>query len=306
MEDFANSITLEMAENGPGIFKIAPSTCDRQWLKLERRAASESRPIRVAILAASFNPPTIAHSTLLEEALKVKPLGDDTMTSDDAQEEDADGLTFDASLLIFAMNNPDKPLTGATVGDRVQMMDALAETVARKAAVPLATVGVGVTDGGIFFDKARILRSFFTLRGMPNVFLYFIMGYDTVTRFFDPKYYKDDMVQEMERFFHHSRIICASRGGTENGHDPLKEWLVKASSENPLVQQFRRYILQIPDWSANASTVASLSSTMARSLMHGYWVSERDDEKDAIYDELKRVVPESILSYMKKRRLYVQ
>ncbi|KAJ3179048.1 hypothetical protein HDU85_005003 [Gaertneriomyces sp. JEL0708] len=305
MEGFVNSITLEIAENGPGIVKLAPSTCDRQWLKLERRAISESRPIRVAVLAASFNPPTIAHSTLLEEALKVQPLEEDKVTSD-AQEEDADGLAYDASLLIFAMNNPDKPLTGATVGDRVQMMDALAETVARSAAVPLVAVGVGVTDGGIFFDKARILRSFFTLRGMSNVFLYFIMGYDTVTRFFDPKYYKDDMVQEMGQFFGHSRIICASRGGTENGHDPLQEWLIKASSENPLVRRFSRYILQIPDWSTNASTVACLSSTMARSLMHEYWVSEQDGEKDAIYEELRRVVPESILSYMKKRRLYVQ
>ncbi|KAJ3046938.1 hypothetical protein HK102_013055, partial [Quaeritorhiza haematococci] len=136
---------------------------------------------------------------------------------------------FDALLLLLATKNADKNGgVGAGWVDRILMMEMVAEDLATS----LATGGggrgvqiaVGITTAGIFLDKAVELQHYFGafdksakggtkhLLEVPARF-YFIMGYDTLIRFFDPKYYASskDMEERFERFFGRSRIVVADR-----------------------------------------------------------------------------------------------
>lgn len=94
-------------------------------------------PRRLLILDSSFNPPTKAHANLLSKALASKP-----------------SSYFDASLLLFSTNNVDKQLTGASVLQRVQMMELMAHSFDHD-------VAVGLTPHGKFVDKAQAIQAWF-------------------------------------------------------------------------------------------------------------------------------------------------
>ncbi|KAG2229175.1 hypothetical protein INT48_001495 [Thamnidium elegans] len=158
------------------------------------------RPHRLLILDSSFNPPTKAHANLLTKALASKPAN-----------------YFDASLLLFSMNNVDKELTGASALQRAQMMELMSHSFDHP-------VAVGFTTHGKFVDKAKAIQAWFE----RPVELHFILGYDTITRLFDPKYYTPIPVQEaLASFFQSCYIICADRGEADQTfwnqiHQPIE------------------------------------------------------------------------------------
>lgn len=144
---------------------------------------------RLLVLDSSFNPPTKAHAQLLRTALESKPAN-----------------YFDGTLLLFSTNNADKKLTGASVLQRAQMMELMAGS--------FESIAVGLTPHGKFIDKAQSIQSWFK----HPVQLTFILGYDTITRFFDSKYYSPVPVKEaLAPFFTTSRLICADRGSDTDG-----------------------------------------------------------------------------------------
>ena len=119
---------------------------------------SKKLPSRLGVLSASFNPMTNAH---LEMALISRR-----------------ELGLEGILLLLAKVNVDKPIFGASLTDRVLMLIGVAESYDR--------FWVGVSSHGRFVDKAEAIR-----RGFPHVKPTFIVGYDTLVRIFDPKYYDD-------------------------------------------------------------------------------------------------------------------
>lgn len=142
---------------------------------------------RLLVLDSSFNPPTKAHAKLLQTALDSKPPN-----------------YFDGSLLLFSTNNADKQLTGASVLQRAQMMELMAGS--------FDTIAVGLTPHGKFIDKAESIQSWFK----HPVQLEFILGYDTITRFFDSKYYSVPVTEALTPFFTRCRLICADRGSDKH------------------------------------------------------------------------------------------
>ncbi|KAF9953289.1 hypothetical protein BGZ70_000306 [Mortierella alpina] len=165
-------------------------TATSSWPFTVDRPASPSRPTRIAVLDSSFNPPTKAHYQLLKAAARVG---------------------CDVVLLLLATNNVDKGQTGASAIERLEMMEAMAMEAIRneKEEPALRHMAVGLTIHARFMDKAQpILDSY-----PPNtVQLSWIMGHDTMTRLFDPKYYKD-VRTDMAPFFEQCDVICSSRPG---------------------------------------------------------------------------------------------
>ncbi|RCH82962.1 hypothetical protein CU097_001122, partial [Rhizopus azygosporus] len=112
---------------------------------------------------------------------------------------------FDALLLLLSTKNADKQLTGATIVQRVQMMELMAARYPNSA--------VGLTPHAKFVDKAAHIQAW-----LPDtrLELYFIMGYDTIVRLLDPKYYMPRPVMEvLGPFLNTCHIICADRGEGE-------------------------------------------------------------------------------------------
>jgi nicotinic acid mononucleotide adenylyltransferase len=131
---------------------------------------------RVAVLPAAFNPPTLAHAHLLALA---------------AREPDVDGAGA-----LLTTRNVDKDLHGATFEQRLEMLLALAATQ------PLAVLAT---------NQARLAdQSLALVRSLPGVTFDFVVGYDTLVRLFDDRYYTD-MSAELAPFFARHRLIATNR-----------------------------------------------------------------------------------------------
>jgi nicotinic acid mononucleotide adenylyltransferase len=110
-------------------------------------------------LSASFNPLTLAHAWLIQEASRLVPP--------------------DEVLLLLATTNVDKGATGFPLKRRLTLLSRYAES--------RPTLSVAVVSHGRFVDKAEAIRTHYP-RGC---LLTFILGFDTLIRVFDPKYYAD-------------------------------------------------------------------------------------------------------------------
>ncbi|CAE6515005.1 unnamed protein product [Rhizoctonia solani] len=148
---------------------------------VHRPSVSWPSGAHISVLDSSFNPPTNAHAALASQS------------------------TSNPRLLLLSISNVDKvPKKGdATSVQRLEMMVALAER--------LGDVGVGAINEPTFVGKATILREC-----LDAAELTFLMGWDTITRFFAPRYYPSpqDMLVKLRTFFndHRSSLICARRG----------------------------------------------------------------------------------------------
>ncbi len=156
---------------------------------LERFDAGPPLLGRIAFLPSAFNPPTIGHLRLLEEALLV------------------DGVERIAAMLTT--RNVAKGIYGASLADRVGMLLAL-----RRARPEVAVVASNMAR---IMDQADALSRQTRAREVDA-----IVGFDTLERLFDPKYY-DDMERELGRFFERHRVIAANRGSETA--ERVAEWV---------------------------------------------------------------------------------
>jgi nicotinamide-nucleotide adenylyltransferase len=152
-------------------------------------AVSGSHPA-VAALPAAFNPLTAAHVELLAAADERKRPSE--------------------LILILDKKTIDKELYGASLEDRLIMLELFARDDER--------ISVGFSSHGLFVDKARAFRKIFPV----GVELYFIVGYDTLVRLFDPVYY-GNRDEALDNLFSISRFLVANRG--ESDEDSLNELL---------------------------------------------------------------------------------
>ncbi len=132
-------------------------------------------PHKVGILAGSFNPPTIAH---LELAL---------------------AASRDVELILWVVPRvfPHKEYSGATLEQRVEMLDA---------AGPAIPHAIASTGQGLFIDIARECRDHYG----TEVQLSFICGRDAAERILRWDYGRAGVVEEMLGEF---ELLVAPRGG---------------------------------------------------------------------------------------------
>ncbi|KAI9497966.1 hypothetical protein BDB00DRAFT_802789 [Zychaea mexicana] len=183
------------------------------------------------VLDASFNPPTQAHTALIDATIQHFPPS-----------------TFESCLLLFTTNNVDKQLVGASASQRLDMMTLVAQRRNNEHQQTIPTA-VGVTTHGRFIDKATALQSLW-----PRKTFYFIVGYDTVIRLLDPAYYPEKSVDEaLAPFFEHCKLVSVDRAGYG---DMESFWASKSA------HGIERVVLK-------DEKVAALSSTLARSMDRG-------------------------------------
>jgi nicotinamide-nucleotide adenylyltransferase len=116
-------------------------------------------PGHLLCLSASFNPLTVAHVWLIRAASRLAPP--------------------DEVLLLLAKANVDKEPEGYPLGRRLTLLCRYAETH--------PTFSVAAVSHGRFVDKAQAIHPHYP----AGASLTFILGFDTLTRLFDPKYYAD-------------------------------------------------------------------------------------------------------------------
>lgn len=194
-------------------------------LAFARRAPAGigGRAGRLLCLSASFNPLTMAHTELIREA----------------------GRAFrpDEVLLVLARANVDKPVTGLSLTKRLSLLARFVE--------PRPTFSVAACSHGRFVDKAQAIR----LHYPPGTRLGFVVGFDTLVRLFDPKYYADPHAS-LSALFAASQFLAANRA-------PHPPEAVASFLARPDVAPYahRVRVIQLP------ADVAAVSATEVRARL---------------------------------------
>ena len=148
---------------------------------------------RAVVLPSAYNPPTIGHVALLESA--------------------AAAAGVECQLALLTTRNVDKGMYGASLADRVRMLLALGEGA--------PNLAVAASNQARIVDQATVLR-----RSFPALEFDVIVGFDTLVRLFEPRYYTD-MNAELEPFFLRHRVIAANRGGVSS--EEVRDWVEHAA-----------------------------------------------------------------------------
>lgn len=149
-------------------------------LAFARRAAAGivERPGRLLCLSASFNPLTVAHVWLIQEASRI--------------------LRPDEVLLLLAKANVDKAAAGLPLERRLGLLARFAES--------RPNISVAACSHGRFVDKAKAIQPHYP----AGTHLAFIVGFDTLVRLFHPRYYAD-VGASLSTLFAVSQFIAANR-----------------------------------------------------------------------------------------------
>ncbi|OOQ82177.1 putative cytidylyltransferase [Penicillium brasilianum] len=161
------------------------------------------------VLDSSFNPPTCAHLRIASSALL-------------EQQEPGSRL-----LLLLAIQNADKPSKPAPFEDRLAMMELFAhdirshiaarqssKSVSSKEHIP--TIDIAVTNKPYFIDKAAAIEA--SDHYPSPMEQYHLVGYDTLIRIFNPKYYPPEhTLQPLRPLFSQHRLRVTLRPGNDWG-----------------------------------------------------------------------------------------
>ncbi|MYA68885.1 nicotinate-nicotinamide nucleotide adenylyltransferase [Candidatus Poribacteria bacterium] len=221
--------------------RLDPSSLPQ--IELVHRAAPPilKRGKKLGIFSGSFNPLTLAHTRMVEDTVAKYQL--------------------DELLLLLAKANVDKGVFGLPLAARLLTVKKYAES--RQA------FSVGVSSHGRYIDKVSALKSIFP----PDTEFHFIVGYDTLVRIFDTKYYTN-FHTELQELFVSARFIVANRAEAD-----IKT--IASFMAQPEIRQYTSYVSSIllPD------VYAYMSSTQVRELL-------------ARGEAIEHLVPPSILAML--------
>ena len=211
------------------------------------KEATGRREKGVGVFPSSFNPITKGHMEILQRAAEIK--------------------AFKEILLVLDTQAMDKENFGATLVDRLLMVQGLFEDH--------PSFSIGVSNRGLFLTKAESLKEIYP-RGMD---ITFIVGYDTLERVFDTKYY-EDREGALDQLFGSCTFMVVNR--EKQGKEALQQLM--ASAEN---RRFKGkvHFFEIPNHLARVS-----SNQVRQSLLEG--------------KSIARLVPTQIGEFIEKVKLY--
>lgn len=252
----------------------------------------------IVIMDSSYNPPHLAHLAMASSSLP--PPGRIRLNSPAVTDKHAGQSSespYTARLLVFSVRNIEKsPKAGdASVIQRLEMTILLAKHLASVAPLP-GGVAVGVLNEPTFVGKSRIVHRFLTRHNLgleldtpfrPK--LSFLIGSDTLTRFFVARFYPAGMDQALHEFFdvEGSMIVCGRRGTGQGARDVERAELER-DEVRPWVEKGCVRML-----GSGEEGFEEVSSTRIRTA-----VKSRD------WETLEQLVPMEIVAYIRREGLY--
>lgn len=234
-----------------------------------------STPLRISVIDSSFNPPTTAHLALASSG----------------------SANFDAHILLLSVKNADKVAgLGETSPEmRLEMMRELAMELEKREG---GNVAVMCCREPTFVGKSTLLRTELDrivgedVEGnRRTIKLSFALGWDTLIRLFNPKYYAPpapSMSTALATFFDGSSVVCARRGDIDAAEE--KEFLDREG---------------VKEWSSGIEMVTlskelgEVSSSLVRAT-----VKECGGDEVLISSRLKGLVVDGVSHYIIREKLY--
>ncbi|KAG6845474.1 hypothetical protein H0H87_008834 [Tephrocybe sp. NHM501043] len=257
------------------------------------KTPSLPQQLRVLVLDASFNPPTLAHLALVNSPLP-------RFSKPDAKSVVDDGHDYDAKLLLLSVRNADKTLKpgDATYLQRLDMLQIFAQDIIQNDNFP-ANVAIAMVDEPTFVGKSRLLQAFFKSRFATSphnskdydIQLNFIVGFDTLERLVQPRYYgsEEQMSIALRQFLSpegdNSRVVCARRALSTSPSASGVDFAIASK----FISSGRITIIDIDD------DVKTYSSSEVRDTIHQLGLEA---------DAWRKFVPQGIASYIEREGLY--
>ncbi|CEP64286.1 nicotinamide-nucleotide adenylyltransferase LALA0_S11e00694g [Lachancea lanzarotensis] len=195
---------------------------------------------RLLVLDSSFNPPHNGHLNLIRKA---------------AQRYRDSRLHI---VLLLSLNNADKEVKPAAFDKRLDMMCLFCDSLEKDA----MKTSVAVTTYGKFVEKSKVIHNKLG-DGFQVVYL---VGFDTITRIFDPKYYAPSLVAEaLASFMDKTELYCLTRGGNSEIEQQLNypEDIAKGEYEPEIPRIWHQKIVV----EQNTPNANEISSTIVRSMI---------------------------------------
>lgn len=274
-------------------FAVAPA----KFCILRTVNATTIQPRTLYILDSSFNPPSIAHLTLITSALKQHAYSE---------------LNPCRLLLLFSTHNADKAPSPASFAQRIALVSIFAEDVSHslKTEVPKlnadvanVSIDVGLTKEPYYNDKSAAIADTIPRIYPSNPSHIHLVGYDTLIRFCDPKYYPNHTppLSALKPFFeanHKLRVTLRptdedDASSTGFGTPEEQELYVKSLTQGQHVSTGFEAA-----WAQHISTiraegVVGVSSTRVRKAAYeGRW------------DDVGKLCTEGVASWIQDQNLY--
>ncbi|CUM68423.1 uncharacterized protein PRCAT00006146001 [Priceomyces carsonii] len=161
----------------------------------------ESKTSGICVLDSSFNPPHLGHYALIKEAMRhFQSIGD---------------LEKEKSvLLLLSVKNADKVNPQPEPFDkRLEMMFHMANYLQKSLGLK---IGIALTKHARFVDKSIAILDYLRKEyKVSTIKLTFLVGFDTLVRILDPKYYlPDKLTTSLEDFMNSADLFCLTRNVT--------------------------------------------------------------------------------------------
>ncbi|WWC65644.1 uncharacterized protein I303_108265 [Kwoniella dejecticola CBS 10117] len=296
--------TINRISSTPGSFQLISSPPN--WPRPNSSSgSSQSSDLHIAILDSSFNPPTSAHRQIAFSAFPPPSL---TAPSPREVRDDAASSSstrhpgpYTSRLLLFSARNVEKTskASDATVAQRLEMMSILSRSH------PDTNTAIGLINEPTFVGKSSIIRSYLSTQPIPgppnenedaqgdrelDVKLSFLVGTDTLIRFFDPRFYPPNQMEDkLEEYFDSGSYLISARRGKDSTDRAIEEEILNRDGAKQWVQSGHLRLLGTGNegWE-------EISSTKVREA-----VSKQDWE---LVDDL---VGQDIREYVRKEGLYI-
>ncbi|KAJ4294591.1 hypothetical protein N0V90_008282 [Kalmusia sp. IMI 367209] len=254
-----------------------------------------TQPRTLYILDSSFNPPSLAHLSLANSALKRSLSG----------EEPPRRL-----LLLFSTHNADKAPSPASFIQRIALMTVFAEDLAQTLRkdveagedVKDVSIDIGLTKEPFYTDKSTAIAEEAPPFYESKPIHVHLVGYDTLIRFLNPKYYP-----------HHAPPLSALRPFFEKGHklrvtqrpynpedSSSKEFGTTEDQENFLKRVQRGALAKEgfeKGWRDQIDMVEGMGWGISSTRI-------RNATKEKSWDEVGRLCTEGVVGWLREEGLY--
>ncbi|KAI5962423.1 uncharacterized protein KGF55_003499 [Candida pseudojiufengensis] len=235
---------------------------------------------RICVLDSSFNPPHLAHYALIEESLNTK--------------HDNIPIENKSILLLLSVKNADKIHPQPESFDkRLEMMYFMANHLTKNYPI---NVSIGITNHAKFVDKSLSILNFLESQKITihtGFKLTFLIGFDTLIRIFDPRYYlPDKLSNSLDHFMKMTDLFCLTRPTDEINvlQQPNYVKEIASGKHEEIPSSWSNSIFLLKDLNEKLAQISS--SSIRKSIING-------DNKDW---ELQ-VIPE-IRDYIIENKLY--
>jgi len=233
---------------------------------------------RVLILDSSFNPPHFGHAALVKKSILYRfPEKSNVSTST---------INRKSVLLLLSLKNADKKSADLrNYAERLDMIQLLASHISADYGIACS---IGLTDKSLFAEKINAISEELN---KPEVKYTFLLGFDTLVRLLDPKYYPGQSVSSaLKPLFSNSDCFILSRDDKKYTQEEQRKYVQRFESPDSKIAissgLTRHLYLEKGDGPS-----LSISSSEIRSLIE----SRKEDWKKYTYFDIADYIVENDL-----------